>query len=114
MGREFQLGAFEEIILLAVAHLADDAYGVAIRQTVEEVAERPTSIGAVYATLDRLEEKGLVSSYQGEPTPERGGRAKRFFKVEGAGREALDEAERARLKLRTPKRRVLAWNGGMR
>ncbi len=94
------LGEFEEIVLLAVARLGNNAYGVTIRQTVEDVARRSTSIGAIYTTLERLEEKGFVSSRQGESTPERGGRAKRYFKIEGAGVRALDDAEQVRNRLR--------------
>src|SRR3712207_671733 len=90
------LGEFEEVVLLAILRLRDNAYGVTIRQTVEEVAERPTSIGAIYTTLERLEQKGFISSWQGEPTPERGGRAKRYFKIEGAGVQALNAAQRTR------------------
>ena len=75
------LGEFEELVLLAIIKLQDNAYGTTIRETLES-AERPTSIGALYATLDRLENKGFVSSFQGDPTQERGGRAKRFFSVE--------------------------------
>lgn len=95
------LGEFEEIVLLSVLNLSENAYGVTIRQTVEEKAQRPTSIGAIYATLDRLEDKGFVSSRMGEATAERGGRAKKFFKVEGEGLHALSDAEQARIRLRT-------------
>ncbi len=80
--------------------MRENAYGVTIRQTVEEKAKRPTSIGAIYATLDRLEDKGFVSSRMGEATAERGGRAKKYFQVEGAGVQALSDAEQARLRLR--------------
>lgn len=99
--KKLYLGEFEEIVLLAVLRLGSNAYGVTIRQTVEEVAGRPTSIGAIYTTLERLEQKGFVSSWQGESTPERGGRAKRYFKIEGAGMQALNEAELIRALLRT-------------
>ncbi len=97
---QLYLGEFEEIVLLTVARLGANAYGVSIRQTVQDVAGRPTSIGAVYTTLERLEQKGFVSSRQGEPTAERGGRAKRFFRVEAPGHQALAEAERVRRSLR--------------
>lgn len=93
------LGSFEEIVLLATFRLGEEAYGARIRQTLEEAMEKSISIGAVYATLDRLERKGFVTSWQGEPTPERGGRAKRYFKVEGRGMEALNETQIARQKL---------------
>lgn len=93
------LGNFEEIVLLAVLRLRENAYGAKIRQTVAEATERDVSIGAVYATLDRLERKGFMTSWQGEATPERGGRAKRYFKVEGAGVQALNDTAAARNKL---------------
>jgi PadR family transcriptional regulator, regulatory protein PadR len=99
--KQSYLGEFEEIVLLTIARLGETAYGVKIRQTVEEVAGRPTSIGAIYTTLERLEQKGFISSRQGEPTPERGGRAKRYFKIEGAGAQVLTEAERVRALLRS-------------
>ena len=83
------LGEFEQLILLALLRLGSDAYGMRIRREIQERTERPTSLGAVYTTLDRLETKGFVSSWVGEPTPERGGRAKKFFKIEAGGRAAL-------------------------
>lgn len=94
------LGEFEEIVLLAILRLRDNAYGMTIRQLVEEATGRSTSIGAIYTTLDRLEQKGFVSSRQGESTPERGGRAKKYFKVEGTGAQALNDAQHARDALR--------------
>jgi PadR family transcriptional regulator, regulatory protein PadR len=100
MAEKKYLGEFEEIVLLAIMRLRENAYGMTIRQTVEEATGRSTSIGAIYTTLDRLEEKGFVSSRQGEPTPERGGRAKKYFKIEGAGAQVVAEAERARSMLR--------------
>ncbi len=93
------LGHFEEIVLLAVLRLAEDAYGAKIRQTVAEALKKDVSIGAVYATLDRLERKGYIKSWQGEATPERGGRAKRYFRVEGAGAQALSDTNAARNRL---------------
>lgn len=93
------LGHFEEIVLLAVLRLAENAYGAKIRQTVAEALKKDVSIGAVYATLDRLERKGYLKSWQGEATPERGGRAKRYFRVEGAGVQALNDTNVARNRL---------------
>ncbi len=93
------LGEFEEIVLLAVLRLDDNAYGVTIRHLIEEETGRSVSFGAVYTTLERLEKKGYVSSRQGESTPERGGRAKRYFKVENAGLSALEMAHATRTKL---------------
>lgn len=96
MAKRLYLGEFEQVVLLAVARLGEGAYGVSIRKEIQEVAGRSTSIGAVYATLDRLEDKGLLASAVGEATPTRGGRSKRYFQLLPNGREAL---LRARLTL---------------
>ena len=77
-GREY-LGEFEHIVILALLRLADRAYGVTVRQEIEARTGREVSIGAIYATLERLQAKGYVKSQFGDPTPERGGRSKRFF-----------------------------------
>lgn len=79
----------EHILLLVLATLGPDAYGVRVRTEVATRTGRDVAIGSVYAALERLEARGLVRSEMGEPTPERGGRAKKFFVLEGAGREAL-------------------------
>src|SRR5690242_3949999 len=97
--KEF-IGDLEEIILLALVGVGGESYGVLIYEKVEEARERFTSLGAIYATLDRLEQRGFVSSRLGEPTAERGGRAKKYFKIEGEGMPALDEAERVRQSMR--------------
>jgi PadR family transcriptional regulator PadR len=91
------LGEFEQQVLAAVLLLGENAYGMTIHEKVEEMRPRvATSIGAVYTTLDRLEKKGLVRSWYSDPTPERGGRSKRYFAMEGAGERALRESlERA-------------------
>jgi DNA-binding PadR family transcriptional regulator len=89
------LGEFEHIVLLALLRLEDRAYGVTVRQEIEFRAQREVSIGAVYATLDRLEGKGYVTSHRGDPTPERGGRSKRFFRVTADGVEAVSRTHRA-------------------
>jgi PadR family transcriptional regulator len=102
------LGEFEEIVLLAILKLGDDAYGKTIRETVEIVGGRFTSIGALYTTLDRLERKGFISSKQGEATPERGGRAKKYFRVEASGERALREAQGIRDRLASPLKPGLA------
>ena len=83
------IGEFEELVLLTIASLRDDAYGVSIKEDIEERAKRAISIGSLHSTLTRLEEKGFVSSRLGEPTSERGGRRKRFFEVTNAGEAAL-------------------------
>ncbi len=89
------LGEFEQIVLLAILRLGDAAYGVSIRREIEERAGRRTAPGALYTTLDRLEDKGLVSSRLGEPTPQRGGRAKRYYHVTSAGVAAVERAQRS-------------------
>jgi DNA-binding PadR family transcriptional regulator len=83
------LGEFEHLVLLAVLRLRHDAYGMRVRREIAERTGRDVSIGAVYATLDRLAAKGFVSASVADPTPERGGRAKRSFQVTGTGLEAL-------------------------
>jgi PadR family transcriptional regulator PadR len=92
--REY-LGEFEHIVLLAVLRLGDQAYGVTIRREIEARTRRDVSIGAIYATLDRLEAKKLVQSRLGDPTPERGGRSKRFFRVTAQGVSAVKHTHRA-------------------
>src|ERR1700754_3750682 len=89
------LGEFEQLALLAVCRLGKEAYGTTIREAIELATERSISIGALYTTLDRLESKGYVNSELGEPTPERGGRAKRYFTVTGAGVGALKRSVQA-------------------
>lgn len=89
------LGEFEHIVILALLHLEDRAYGVTVRQEIQVRTNREVSIGAVYATLDRLEVKGYVKSFQGDPTPERGGRSKRFFRVTAKGMTAVNRTQQA-------------------
>ena len=92
-GRPY-LGNFELMVLLAVIRLDDAAYGVTISRTLEAGTGREIAIGSVYAALERLQEKGLVTSRLGEPTPERGGRAKRYFRATPDGvREARSTRE---------------------
>jgi PadR family transcriptional regulator, regulatory protein PadR len=93
-GRDY-LGEFEHVIVLALLRLEDRAYGVTVRQEIELRTKREVSIGAVYATLDRLETKGYVKSRRGDPTPERGGRSKRFFRVTAKGVAAVNRTQRA-------------------
>lgn len=94
-----QLGDYEEIVLLSIAFLGEGAYGVPIRQHIE-AAGRKTSVGALYVTFERLENKGLIESWEGEATPQRGGRAKKYFRVTGAGHEALRQTEATRSRVR--------------
>ena len=93
---------FELMILLATLRVGDAAYGVPIAAEIERTGGRRVVVAAVYTALDRLERNGLVSSTIGEPTPERGGRAKRFFQVTPAGMRAIKETQRALMAL---------WNG---
>ncbi len=93
------LGEFELMILLTVIHLGDEAYGVPISRELERHRGREVSVGSVYAALERLENKGLVASSLGDPTPERGGKAKRYFRITKSGlgqvhetRQVLSEA----------------------
>lgn len=89
------LGEFEHLTVLAVLRLADQAYGVTVRREIESRTTRDVSIGAVYATLDRLETKGFIKSHLSDPTPERGGRAKRFFEITAKGIAAVNRTRRA-------------------
>ena len=86
------LGAFEEIVLLALVHLEDNAYGMTIRREIEDRSGRTVSIGAVYSTLERLESKGLVSSTYSNGSEARRGRARRFFKLEPEGAKSLSRS----------------------
>jgi PadR family transcriptional regulator, regulatory protein PadR len=90
---------FELIVLLAVLRLGDDAYGVSIARELKVQARREPSLANVYATLDRLQEKGYVSSRLADPTPERGGRAKRYFTVTAPGLKKVRETQRILIKL---------------
>lgn len=94
MSGDAYLGEFEHLVLLAVAQLDGDGYGVTVRREIHDRTGRDASIGAVYATLGRLEEKGLARSRTGDPTPERGGRAKRLFRLTPEGAAALRESRR--------------------
>lgn len=97
--KKHSLGNFEEYVLRALIRLRDNAYGVTIRQELEKAMDDFVSVGAVYTTLDRMEQKGYITSSEGEATPERGGRAKKYFKITGSGVEALRETERIRVAL---------------
>ena len=94
-----QLGEFEQIVLLAILRLGDEAYGASIRAEIEACTGRDATPGAMYTTLDRLEAKGMLASRMGDATPQRGGRAKRDFKVTRTGEEAVARAQRAYRKL---------------
>ncbi len=89
------LGGLEQLVLLAVSHLGNDGYGVSIRREIRERVGRTVSVGALYASLHRLEEKGLVHQRSGEPTPRRGGRAKQYYSLTPSGARALVRFRRA-------------------
>jgi PadR family transcriptional regulator, regulatory protein PadR len=108
MHREY-LGGFELVVLLAVLRAGEDAYGVTIGRDIETQSGRHTSLGSVYAALERLEGKALVTSQMGEPTPERGGRAKRYFRVTTRGIRAVKETQRTLVSLWTT---IPALKGG--
>jgi PadR family transcriptional regulator, regulatory protein PadR len=88
------LGSLELVVLLAVIHLGDDAYGVPVTREVVRASRRRWPVASVYAALDRLQAKGLVASEKGEPTPERGGRAKRYFRVTAKGLRVVRDTQR--------------------
>ncbi|HEY9045601.1 MAG TPA: PadR family transcriptional regulator [Ohtaekwangia sp.] len=83
------IGEFEELVLLTIASLGEDAYGVTVKEAIEQRADRSISLGALHATITRLEEKGYLKSWLGEPTQERGGRRKRYFEVTHQGKIEL-------------------------
>lgn len=98
MSRE-ALGNFELMVLLAILRVGEGAYGVLIARELEEANGRDVLLGSVYAGLDRLQAKGLVVSRLGDPTPERGGRAKKYFKVTAKGLREVREAQRTLVRL---------------
>src|SRR5580658_2648712 len=94
MARGGYLGEFELMVLLALMRLGDEAYGVPISREIEQRGGREAALGSVYAALERLEEKGLVTSRLGESTAVRGGRAKRFFRVTAQGVRGVRQTQR--------------------
>lgn len=94
MPKPVHLGEFEQIVLLALLRLGEGAYGMAVRREISFRTDRDVAIGAVYATLDRMERKGLVKSSVGEPSPERGGRARRNFRLTPFGSACLKKSQR--------------------
>jgi PadR family transcriptional regulator PadR len=98
MSRE-ALGNFELMVLLAILRVGEDAYGVPIGRELEESSGKDVLLGSVYAALDRLEAKGLISSRVGDPTPERGGRAKKYFKVTAKGLRDVRDTQRTLVRL---------------
>lgn len=94
------LGQFEQLVLTAILALDDNAYGVTIHAKIEELVHpRKITRGAVYATLDRMEDKGLIASWMSAPVPERGGRARRHYRLEKNGQQALKESARTARRL---------------
>lgn len=83
------LGELEQVVMLALLRVGPEAYGVPVRDEIERCTGRDLTLGTVYKTLTRLEEKGFVGSWTGEPTPQRGGRRKKYYKATGAGRVAV-------------------------
>jgi PadR family transcriptional regulator, regulatory protein PadR len=90
------LGEFEELVLLTIATLGEDAYGVLIQKNIEERSNRSISIGALHSTITRLEEKGFLKSWVGGATKERGGRSKRYYEITQAGKRAVAETKSVR------------------
>jgi DNA-binding PadR family transcriptional regulator len=86
------LGELEQVVMLAILRLDGEAYGVPIRNEIAERSGRELTLATVYKPLSRLEDKGLVASYEGDPTPQRGGRRKRFYDVTPAGRQTLKQS----------------------
>jgi DNA-binding PadR family transcriptional regulator len=95
MRAEPSLGEFEQVVLLAILRLRDNAYGVTIGAEITACTRREPAPGALYTTLDRLEDKGLIASRLGDPTPQRGGRAKRYFTLNAKGLEAITRAQQS-------------------
>src|SRR5438552_17769652 len=89
------LGEFEQVVLLAILRLGDEAYAVSVQSEIEQCTARDVSRGSIYITLDRLETKGYLRSRLADPTPERGGRAKRYYTLRPVAIEALRESRRA-------------------
>lgn len=98
MGK-YQLGEFEEIVMLTVGVLYGDAYGVSIKKEIEERLNRKVSVGALQSALKRLEDKGHLTSREGESTSERGGRPKRYFAITALGKRAIEETKETRNQL---------------
>jgi PadR family transcriptional regulator PadR len=95
MSKTESVGEFEQLVLLAIVRLAGDAYGSTIREEIEDRTDRSVAIGALYTALDRLERKGWVSSQMSDPTPQRGGRAKRYYQLRPVGAAALRRSREA-------------------
>ena len=99
MTKRDQLGSFELMVMFVLIRLGENAYGVPICEELEKRTGRDVAVGSVYAALERLEDKGFVTSELGEPTPERGGRAKKYFHVTARGLKEVKETQRSLVKL---------------
>lgn len=88
--KKYQLGEFEEIVLLTVGVLYDEAYGVAVKDRIEEKLQRKVSVGALQSALHRMEDKGFLTSRLGDPNEQRGGKPKRYFAITSYGKKALE------------------------
>ena len=97
--RKYQLGEFEEVVMLTVGILYDNAYGVSIKKEIEVRLARTVSVGALQTALKRLENKGYLKSREGEATQDRAGRPKRYFLITALGKKALEHARETRKKL---------------
>jgi DNA-binding PadR family transcriptional regulator len=99
MPRSPFLGEFEHVVLLALMRLGKDAYGTSIRRDIEANTGRSVSVGALYTALDRLERRGFVGTHVGDPAPERGGRARRYYRLKASGRTALERSRSVLLQM---------------
>jgi DNA-binding PadR family transcriptional regulator len=94
--KKYQLGEFEEVVILTVAILNNDAYSISIKNEIESRISRTVSMGALHAALRRMEDKGYLKSYSGEATEERAGRPKRYFEITALGKRAMKDAKNTR------------------
>lgn len=94
--RKYQLGGFEEVVMLTVGVLYNNAYGVSVKKEIEQRLSRKVSVGALQSALKRLEEKGYLKSYEGEQTQERAGRPKRYFVITALGKRAMEDVKSTR------------------
>jgi PadR family transcriptional regulator PadR len=99
MPRSPFLGDFEHVVLLALMRLGEGAYGTSIRREIESHTGRSVSVGALYTALDRLERRGFVATRIGDPTPERGGRARRYYRLKASGYAALERSRSVLLQM---------------
>ena len=110
--KKYQLGEFEEIVMLTVALLYNEAYGVAVKKEIESRLKRNVSVGALQTALKRLEDKGYLKSKEGEATEERAGRPKKYFHVTALGKRAIEHAKQTREDLWRAIPKVM-WNPKM-